>query len=50
MSPATFRSSRADSWSMPRPHTDPNQRYMKHGPIRPMDEEKGLLSRLFDWR
>jgi len=47
MMPTSYRSSRADSWSMPRPHTDPCQRFLKHGPIRPMDEDRGLLWRLF---
>lgn len=46
MIPMSFRSSRPDSWVVPRPHTDPNLRYLKHGPIRPMDEDRSLLSRL----
>ena len=47
MIPTSYRSSRADSWSIPRPHTDPNLRYLKYGPIRPMDEDRSLLWRLF---
>jgi len=47
MIPRSFRSSRPDRWSAPRPHTDPSQRYMKYGPIQPMDEDRGLLWRLF---
>jgi len=42
----TFRSSRPDSWTMPRPHRDASLRYMTHGPILPM-EEPSLLERLF---
>jgi hypothetical protein len=42
-----YRSSRADTWLMPRPHTDPNLRYQKYGPVRPMDEDRGFLWRLF---
>jgi hypothetical protein len=45
MSLTSFRSSRPDSWNNPRPHTDPSQRYMKYGPIRPMDEDRSLFWR-----
>ena len=47
MIPTSYRSSRMDSWSAPRPHSDPNTRYRVYGPIRPMDEDRGLLWRLF---
>lgn len=46
MSSLSFRSSRPDAWIQPRPHQDASLRYMKHGPIQPM-EEPGLLARLF---
>ncbi|AKH43874.1 hypothetical protein FHS61_002719 [Altererythrobacter atlanticus] len=46
MSSFSFRSSRPDSWTMPRPHRDASLRLMTHGPIRPM-EEPGFLARLF---
>jgi hypothetical protein len=46
MSSMNYRSSRPDSWTMPRPYQDASLRYIKHGPIRPM-EEPGLLARLF---
>jgi hypothetical protein len=42
----SYRGSRPDSWTMPRPHTDASLRYHKHGPIQPMDEERGFLRRL----
>jgi hypothetical protein len=48
MSLGCFRSSRPDAWSVPRPYSDPNLRLMKHGPIRPMEDEGGILWRL--WR
>jgi len=46
MSSYTFRSSRPDGWTMPRPHRDASLRYRMHGPIQPM-EEPGFLARLF---
>jgi hypothetical protein len=46
MSSMHYRSSRPDQWTMPRPYQDANLRYIKHGPIRPM-EEPGFLARLF---
>ncbi len=46
MASYTFRSSRPDVWTMPRPHRDASQRYHAHGPILPM-EEPGFLARLF---
>lgn len=39
-------SSRPDSWSQPRPYTDPSLRRMRHGPVRGM-EEPGFFARLF---
>jgi hypothetical protein len=47
MIPISYRSSRADAWNTPRPHTDPSQRYMKYGPIQPMDDDRSLFWRLF---
>jgi hypothetical protein len=49
MSGLSFRSSRPDSWVQPRPHTDASTRFLRHGPIRPM-EEPGWLARLFGQR
>lgn len=46
MSSLTFRSSRPDSWTLPRPHSDASLRYHKHGPIEPM-HKPGLIARLF---
>lgn len=46
MSSMSFRSSRPDSWVSPRPYRDASLRYLKHGPIRPM-EEPGFFARLF---
>ena len=45
MSSPIYRSSRPDSWTMPRPYTDASRRRMVHGPIQPM-EQPGLLARL----
>ena len=36
MSSMTFRSSRPDTWTLPRSHTDPSLRYQKYGPVQPM--------------
>lgn len=47
MSATSYSSSRPDRWTVPRPHTDPSQRYMKYGPVRPMDEDRSLFWRLF---
>ncbi len=49
MASQSFRSSRPDGWTMPRPYHDASMRYMKHGPILPM-EEPGFFARLFGWR
>lgn len=49
MSGLSFRSSRPDTWVVPRPYSDPSQRLLKHGPIRPM-QEPGFLARLFGAR
>jgi hypothetical protein len=38
MSSLTFRSSRPDNWTLPRPHSDPSLRYHKHGPIQPLQQ------------
>ncbi len=47
MSAMRYMSSNPDKWVQPRPHRDASLRYMMHGPIRPMDEEPGLLRKLF---
>ena len=47
MSSERHNSSRADSWLAPRPYSDPSLRLRKYGRIRSMDEEPGLLRRLF---
>ncbi|WFL76854.1 hypothetical protein P7228_12735 [Altererythrobacter arenosus] len=46
MSQFSFRSSQPDRWSAPRPYSDPTLRRMHYGPIRPMHEPRGFLSRL----
>ncbi len=46
MSSYSFRSSRPDGWTQPRPYSDATLRLMAHGPIQPM-EEPGFLARLF---
>lgn len=46
MASLTYRSSRPDGWTMPRPHRDPSLRRHIHGPILPM-EEPGFFARLF---
>ncbi len=46
MASLTYRSSRPDGWTMPRPHRDPSLRRHIHGPIQPM-EEPGFFARLF---
>ncbi|WAT17491.1 hypothetical protein OZN62_11265 [Aurantiacibacter sp. MUD11] len=44
-----FRSSRPDSWTSPRFHTDASFREMAHGKILPM-EEPSFLEKLFGRR
>jgi hypothetical protein len=46
MSSLSFRSSRPDSWTSPRPPLDAGLRRIAHGRIQPM-EEPGFFSRLF---
>lgn len=36
MASRTFRSSRPDMWTLPRPYSDASLRYRKHGPIQPL--------------
>lgn len=43
----SYRSSRPDTWTMPRQPLSASERYMRHGPIQPMEEARGLLARLF---
>ncbi len=47
MSSLNYRSSRPDSWTSPRPYSDPAQRMAKYGPIVPMEEDRGFLWKLF---
>ncbi len=47
MTPTYYRSSSADRWTSPRPVNDPWQRYIRYGPIQPMDEDRSFLWRLF---
>lgn len=35
----SYRSSRPDHWTVPRPHSDASQRLQKHGPIQPLPAE-----------
>ena len=46
MSVHCFRNSRPDTWSMPRPYSDPSLRFLKHGKILPMEERVGIFERL----
>lgn len=46
MSSYTFRSSRPDHWTQPRPFTDASLRYMAYGPIQPLQRQGGFLSRM----
>ena len=46
MSSMPFRSSRSDSWTTPRSHTDATLRMMKHGKIQPM-HQPSFWERLF---
>ena len=47
MATRCFRSSRPDVWTMPRPSSDPSVRILAYGPIQPMEDERGIFSRLF---
>ena len=49
MSNLNYRSSRPNAWLQPRPHRDPSQRFMTHGPILPM-EQPGFWQRLLSRR
>lgn len=46
MSSLNYRSSRPDAWTSPRPHSDASLRRLKHGPIQPMDCDRGFLWKL----
>ena len=50
MSSLTFRSSRPDPWTLPRPHSDPSLRHYKHGPIQPMQAPPTFWERLLGLR
>ena len=46
MSSLTYRSSRSDQWTSPRPYSDASLRYRAHGPVQPMDyAQPSLLTR-----
>lgn len=45
MSSMTFRSSRPDRWTSPRPYSDATMRHMAYGPIQPM-HRVGFFERL----
>lgn len=45
MTAATFRTSRPDSWTQPRPFSDANTRRHIHGPLLPMDDTAPSLWR-----
>ncbi len=47
MSLRSYRSSSPDPWSVPRPYSDASLRMLKHGRVLPMEDEPGLLRRLF---
>lgn len=49
MSSLSYRSSRPDGWTQPRPYSDASLRYMTHGPVQPM-EEPGFFARLLGRR
>jgi hypothetical protein len=42
MSQYTYRSSRADPWTSPRPYSDPCLRALTYGRVRPMHEPNWL--------
>ena len=51
MSTLSFRSSRPDTWILPRPHRDPGMRLMTYGPLVPMDDDRhGFWRRLIGAR
>ena len=50
MSSLSFRSSRPDRWSSPKPYSDASLRMKHHGKIIPMEEEPGFIARLFGMR
>ena len=51
MSNLSFRSSRPDTWILPRPHRDPGMRLMTYGPLVPMDtDQPGFWQRLLGAR
>ena len=49
MSSLSFRSSKPDSWTSPRPPLDASMRRIANGKIQPMDQP-GFLSRLLGSR
>ena len=46
----TFHTSRPDRSVVPRPHTDPHQRFRDYGPIRAMDYDPDKAFRARAWR
>ena len=49
MATRCFHSTKPDAWTLPRPTSDPVARRRAYGPIKPMDEEAGVLHRMFRW-
>ena len=49
MSSISFRSSRPDGWTLPRPHRDASLRFRANGPIQPMTQP-GIIARLLGAR
>jgi hypothetical protein len=48
MSSYSFRTSRPDHWSSPRPTSDPSLRAMAYGPVRSMNEPS-WFEKLLGW-
>ena len=46
----SFRGSRPDAWSQPRPYSDASTRRMTYGRVLPMEEEPGFFARLLGAR
>ncbi|MBD3728314.1 MAG: hypothetical protein IE933_01270 [Sphingomonadales bacterium] len=49
MTSLTYRSSKPDSWTLPRAHRDASQRLAAYGPIQPL-AKPSLLERIFGLR
>lgn len=42
-----YRSSPPDKWTLPRQSLHASERLYRHGPVRPMPEDRGFWARLF---